>query len=158
MVIAFPVRRIFLLALALAAAPSLWAQREKLPEEDLAFVEKNWPDAQKTSTGIRYVIQTEGKGDSPVPGDMVSLIYAGRLLNGTVFDQDIDREHPFKFRVGREMVIVAWDQIIQQMKRGERRLVIVPPELGYGMRGSPPRIPRNATIVFLIELLDFKHE
>ncbi len=88
----------------------------------------------------------------------MAVIYAGRLLNGTVFDQNADRNHPFTFRVGRNMVIEGWDQILQQMKRGERRIVIIPAELAYGMRGSPPRIPANATLVFLIELIDFKHE
>lgn len=150
--------RICLLLLLVTTAPALRAQREKLPEADLEFVEKNFPDAKKTSNGIRYIIQTEGQGDPPQPGDLVSLMYAGRLLNGTVFDQSIDRSHPFTFRLGRNMVIVGWDEILQEMKRGERRLVIIPPELGYGARGSPPRIPRDATLVFLIELLDFKRE
>lgn len=158
MVIASRVSRIFLLALVAFAAPMLRAQREKIPEEDLEFVEKSWPDARKTNTGIRYVIQAEGKGEAPRPGDMVSVIYAARLLNGTLFDQNINREHPFTFRVGREMVIPGWDQIMQQMKLGERRLIIVPPELAYGMRGQPPRIPRNATLVFLIELIDIKRD
>ena len=150
--------RICLLFLLVFSAPLLRAQREKLPDDDLAFVEKNFPDAKKTSTGIRYIIQAEGKGDSPRPGDLVSLMYAGRLLNGTIFDQNISREHPFTFRLGRNQVIEGWDQVIQLMKRGERRVVIIPPELGYGMRGSPPRIPRDATLVFLIELIDFKRD
>jgi FKBP-type peptidyl-prolyl cis-trans isomerase len=150
--------RIFLLLLAVATAPALRAQREKLPEEDLAFVEKTWPSAKKTNTGIRYIIQAEGKGEVVHPGDMVSVLYAARLLNGTMFDQNINREHPFTFRVGREMVITGWDQIMEEMKVGERRLVIIPPELAYGMRGQPPRIPRNATLVFLIELIDVKRE
>lgn len=150
--------RFFLLVLLLLAGPALRAQREKIPEEDLEFVETNFPNAVKTSTGIRYIIQVEGQGDSPQPGDVVSLLYAGRLLNGTVFDQDINREHPFTFRVGRNQVIEGWDQIMPLMKRGERIVVIIPPELAYGMRGSPPRVPRNSTLVFLIELLDFKHE
>ena len=150
--------RICLLMLTVFAAPWLRAQREKLPPEDLEFVEKNFPDAQKTSTGIRYIMQAEGQGDTPQPGDIVRLIYAGRLLNGTIFEQNSNRDHPFTFRVGRNAVIQGWDEIVQQMKRGERRIVIIPPELAYGMRGSPPRIPANATLVFLIELIDFKHE
>ena len=158
MVTASRISRIFLLLVVSLAAPLLRAQREKLPEEDLEFVEKNFPNAQKTSTGIRYIIQAEGTGECARPGDIVTLIYAGRLLNGTMFDQNIDRQHPFSFRVGRDLVITGWDQIMQQMKKGERRLVIIPPELGYGMRGLPPHIPRNATLVFLVELLDIKRE
>ena len=158
MVMAARFSRILLFTVTAFLAPALHAQREKIPDEDLEFVEKNFPDAKKTSTGVRYVIQVEGKGEPARPGDQVMLLYAGRLLNGTMFDQDINREHPFTFRVGRGMVIAGWDQIMQDMKKGERRVVIIPPELAYGMRGQPPRIPRNATLVFLIELLDIKRE
>src|SRR3990172_2604075 len=91
--------------LALVAAPALRAQREKLPAEDLEFVEKNWPEAKKTTTGIRYIVMREGQGDMPKPGDRISVLYVGRLLNGTVFDQNQDRENPFTFRIRREMVI-----------------------------------------------------
>jgi FKBP-type peptidyl-prolyl cis-trans isomerase len=150
--------RLLLLVLVGAAAPALHAQREKLPPEDLELVEKNFPDAKKTVTGIRYIIEAEGTGEPARSGDVVSLIYAGRLLNGQVFDQNISRTHPFVFRVDRGMVIQGWDQIILQMKAGERRLVIIPSELAYGSRGSPPRIPRHATLVFLIEVLEIKRE
>jgi FKBP-type peptidyl-prolyl cis-trans isomerase len=150
--------RVFLLLLAGCAVPALHAQREKLPPDDVELVERTWPGAKKTSTGIRYVIQAEGKGDTPRPGDMVSIVYVGRLLDGSIVFHDLDREHPFSFRVGRELVVPGWDQTVLQMKRGERRLVVIPPELAYGMRGLAPRVPRNATLVFEIELLDFKHD
>lgn len=150
--------QLLVILLAVVVAPVLRAQREKLPPEDLVFVEKTWPDAKKTTTGIRYIILQAGHDDAPKPGDKVDVLYVGRLLNGPVFDQTADREHPFSFRVGRQMVIDGWDQILAQMKRGEKRLVIIPPELAYGTRGQPPKIPRNATLVFEIELLDFKHD
>jgi FKBP-type peptidyl-prolyl cis-trans isomerase len=159
----FPVKsglRLILLSsvLALAVSPALRAQREKLPPEDRDFVEKNWPEAKKTQTGIRYIVMTEGQGDTPKPGDRVSVLYVGRLLQGKVFDQTEDREHPFVFRIRRDMVIEGWDQILQLMKKGEKRLVIIPPELAYGTRGQPPKIPRNSTLVFEIELLEFKKD
>lgn len=144
--------------LLLCAAPALRAQREKLPPEDLEIVEKNWPQAKKTTTGIRYVILRAGEGDSPKPGDKVNVLYVGQLLNGKVFDESKDPAQPFTFRVRREAVIEGWDQILQLMKRGEKRLVIVPPELAYGTRGQPPKIGRNATLVFEIELLSFGKE
>ena len=159
----FPVKsplKIFLslLLIAFLAAPALRAQREKLPPEDLEFVEKTWPEAKKTNTGIRYLILQEGRDAQPKAGDKVQVLYVGRLLNGTVFDQTVDREHPFEFRVGRQMVIDGWDQVLPLMKRGEKRLVIIPPELAYGTRGEAPKIPRNATLVFEIELIDIKHD
>ena len=150
--------RWLLLVLVGAAAPALHAQREKLPPDDLEFVEKTWPDAKKTTTGIRYLIQQEGTGEPARSGYLVSLIYAGRLINGKVFDQVIDRKHPFTFRVGRGNVIEGWDQVMLMMKAGERRLVIIPSELAYGTRGAPPRIPRDATLVFLLELIEIKRE
>ena len=140
------------------AASALHAQREKLPPEDLEYVEKTWPSAKKTMTGIRYVIMKEGEGDTPKPGDKVNVLYTGRLLDGKVFDQATDPAQPFTFRVRREAVIEGWDQVLQLMKRGEKRLVIIPPELAYGTRGQPPKIGRNQTLVFEMELLSFGKE
>lgn len=143
---------ILLLSIGLAA-PFVHAQREKLPPEDLAFVEKTWPTAKKTSTGIRYIVMHEGQGELLKPGDKVDVLYVGRFLDGKIFDQALDPAHPFSFRVKRGDVIEGWDQILQFMKRGEKRLVIVPPELAYGTRGQPPVIGRDATLVFEMEVL-----
>ncbi|QYM78631.1 FKBP-type peptidyl-prolyl cis-trans isomerase [Horticoccus luteus] len=143
---------------ALLGLPMLRAQREKIPPDDLEIVEKNWPDAKKTVTGMRYEILEAGHGESPKPGAMVAVNYVGRLLDGKVFDEVSETQPPFKFRVGRDQVILGWDQILQLMKPGEKRLVIIPPELGYGSRGAPPRIPRNATLVFMIWLREVVNE
>jgi FKBP-type peptidyl-prolyl cis-trans isomerase len=144
----------FSLVLTLAA-PALRAQREKLPPADLDYVEKTWPEAKKTVTGIRYLLLKEGQGPMPKPGDKVNVLYVGKLLNGTVFDQATEPDKPFTFRVQRDMVIEGWDQVLQLMKAGEKRLVIIPPELAYGTRGQPPKIGRSASLVFEIELLSF---
>jgi FKBP-type peptidyl-prolyl cis-trans isomerase len=149
-------RPAFLTLLLLAASfavPASEAQRERLPYDDLLIVEKRWPNAQKTTTSIRYVIETPGQGQPPNPGDFVSVLYEGKLLNGTVFDRNQDRLHPFRFRVGRGIVIAGWDEILERMKAGERRLVVIPPELAYGVRGDAPTVPRDATLVFEVELL-----
>jgi FKBP-type peptidyl-prolyl cis-trans isomerase len=143
-----------LLCLCAATLPLLvQAQREKLPPEDLAVVEKTWPEAKRTSTGLRYQVLQAGNGPSPAKGDVVAVTYTGKLLNGTVFDQALDASKPFVFRVGRGQVIDAWEEGLQRMKVGERTLFIVPFELGYGTRGSPPKIPRRATLIFEVELL-----
>lgn len=144
--------------LASIASPALHAQREKLPPDDLEFVEKTWPEAKKTQTGIRYIILREGSGPTPVAGDKVNVLYVGRLLNGKVFDQATEADKPFTFRVRREAVIEGWDQVLQLMKKGEKRLVIIPPEMAYGTRGQPPKIGRNATLVFEMELLSFSKD
>lgn len=150
-----PVVKLISVLVALIVTSALHAQREKLPPEDLEYVEKTWPEAKKTMTGIRYVILKEGEGDTAKPGDKVNVLYIGRLLDGKIFDQATDPNQPFTFRVRREAVIEGWDQILQLMKRGEKRLVIIPPELAYGTRGQPPKIGRNQTLVFEMELLSF---
>jgi FKBP-type peptidyl-prolyl cis-trans isomerase len=142
---------------SLLAAPVVRAQREKLPPEDLEYVQKNFPEAKKTNTGIRYIIMREGQGPMPKPGEKVAVLYILRLLDGTLIDKGEDRDNPFTFRIRREEVIEAWDQVLQLMKVGERRLVIVPSELAYGTRGQPPKIPRNATLIFEIDLLEIRN-
>jgi FKBP-type peptidyl-prolyl cis-trans isomerase len=145
--------RLLLLAAGLALLPlALQAQREKLPPEDLAWVEQNFPNAKKSNTGIRYDILASGSGETAKPGDMVSVLYVGRLINGQTFDQVNDREKPFRFRLGRGHVIQGWDQILQLMRPGDKWVVIIPSELAYGSRGTS-RIPRDATLVFMMELL-----
>ncbi len=142
-----------LLAAGLGLLPlALQAQREKLPPDDLAWVEQNFPNAKKTNTGIRYDVLESGTGEKAKPGDMVSVLYVGRLLNGQTFDQVNDREKPFRFRLGRGHVIQGWDQVLQLMRPGDKWVVIIPSELAYGSRGTG-RIPRDATLVFMMELL-----
>jgi FKBP-type peptidyl-prolyl cis-trans isomerase len=137
---------------ALLAAPCLLnAQREKLPPDDYDFVMKTWPDAKESNTGIRYVIEKEGKGPLLQPGDLVQVNYVGKLLSGKIFDQT--RAEPFKFHVARGEVIEGWDQILQLMRPGDKWLIIVPPELAYGRRGYPPLIPGDATLWFDVEVI-----
>src|SRR5580704_5444137 len=94
--------RIVALVCALVSAPVLLhAQREKLPPDDLDYVESKWPNAKKSNTGIRYVVEKAGNGPLLVPGDLVMVTYTGMLLDGKVFDKAQDRLHPFTFRVDR---------------------------------------------------------
>jgi FKBP-type peptidyl-prolyl cis-trans isomerase len=143
--------------LAVIAAP-LHAQREKLPMEDVEYVEKKWPEAKRTYTGLRYIILKPGDttGARPVNGNEVSVLYKGMLLDGTVFDQSPDEKSPLKIRLGRGNLIEGWEQALQKMHKGEKWILIVPPEMAYGARGKPPTIKRNATLVFEMELVDFK--
>lgn len=139
---------------ALLLLPTLLqAQRERLPPEDLAVVEERWPEAERTSTGLRSVLLRPGDGERPERGDLVSVTYTGALLSGKVFDQRTDPDDPATFRLGRGVVIKGWEYGLQLMREGEKRLLIVPYELGYGTRGQPPSIPRFATLVFEVELL-----
>ncbi len=149
---------LLLLALLGPGTVPLYAQREKLPMEDLEFVEKKWPEAKRTFTGLRYIVLKPGENDGPMPekGMEVSVLYKGMLLDGTVFDQSPDADHPLKIRLGRGGLIEGWEQALQKMRKGEKWLLIVPPEMAYGARGKPPTIKRNATLVFEMELVEFK--
>jgi FKBP-type peptidyl-prolyl cis-trans isomerase len=148
---------VLLLAAAAFIAPSLRAQRERLSPDEIEYVEKTWPGTKKTNTGIRYLIKKAGQGESPRAGDHVDVVYVGSLLDGKVFDRREDPAHPLSFRVDRGEVIEGWDQVLKLMKPGERRLVIIPSELGYGSRGRAPTIPRDAVLVFEMELIGVKH-
>ncbi len=152
----------FLLSVMAAAvlAPPALAQRERLPPEDREVVEQRWPDARRTSTSLRYIIVKEGdkNGTTPEPGMRVKVLYKGKLLDGTVFDQALDPAQPFNPRVGRNELIQGWEQALRRMHKGEKWILIVPYELGYGTKGSPPKIPRRATLVFEMELVDFGRE
>lgn len=154
----FPTMRpLFCLCLILfAAAGPLQAQREKLPPEDLEIVEQRWPEAKKTYTGLRYIVLKEGDaaGPMPTPGMKVSVVYKGMLLDGKVFDENT-AENPLKVRLDRGDLIDGWEEALQKMHKGEKWLLIVPPELAYGAKGRPPSIKRYATLVFEMELLDF---
>jgi len=150
---------VFFILLAVGAVP-LRAQRERLSPEDLEVVEKRWPQAKRTYTTLRYIVLKEGdrKGGTPEAGMMVKTLYKGMLLNDTVFDSMLDPKNPLTTRVGRGNLIPGWDEALQKMHRGEKWLLIVPSELGYGVKGKPPTIPRNATLVFEIEMLDFSND
>jgi FKBP-type peptidyl-prolyl cis-trans isomerase len=150
-----PLLFLFLAFFALAAGP-LHAQREKLPPEDLEIVEQRWPEAKKTFTGLRYIVLNPGETGGPMPtrGMKVSVVYKGMLLDGKVFDQNT-ADNPLKIRLDRGDLIDGWEEALQKMHKGEKWLLIVPPELGYGAKGRPPEIKRYATLVFEMELLDF---
>jgi FKBP-type peptidyl-prolyl cis-trans isomerase len=155
-----PHRLCVVLGLAALLATPLSAQREKLPIADLEVIEKQWPKAKLTSTGLRYVVLKEGdrNSGSPKPGMMVATLYKGTLLAGKVFDQRMIPQAPLRIRLGRGNLIDGWEEALQKMHKGEQWLLIVPYELGYGTRGRSPDIPRQATLIFDITLIDFAAE
>ena len=106
-----------------------------------------------TASGLRYIDEVVGTGDSPKPGRNVTVHYTGTLENGTKFDSSVDKGQPYAFRIGTGAVIKGWDEGVMTMKVGGKRRLIVPANLGYGASGSPPKIPPNATLIFEVELL-----
>lgn len=86
-------------------------------------------------------------------GMMVSVHYQGRLEDGTVFDDSHKRGEPISFTLGKGQVIKGWEQGIEGMAVGEKRVLTIPPELGYGANGAGDVIPPNATLIFDVELM-----
>ena len=98
-----------------------------------------------------------GQGKEVTSGDTVKVHYVGTLTNGEKFDSSIDRGQPFEFTVGSGSVIEGWEKGILGMKVGGKRKLLIPPEIGYGQYGSPPKIPGNATLIFEIDLLEISN-
>src|SRR5574344_2691583 len=132
-------------------------QLKRIEEEERKIsedIDKRWPGAVKTPSGLRYVIIKEGQGTaSPKMGQTVTAHYKGTLMNGKMFDSSIVRNEPIRFKVGQ--MIEGWNEALLTMHKGEKRQLIIPPELGYGVQGYPGVIPPNSYLIFDIELLDF---
>ncbi|GAA6225486.1 peptidyl-prolyl cis-trans isomerase FKBP4-like [Lates japonicus] len=113
----------------------------------------------KKDGGVLKLVKREGTGtELPMTGDKVFVHYVGTLLDGTHFDSSRDRGEKFSFDLGKGQVIKAWDIGVATMKVGELCQLICKPEYAYGSAGSPPKIPPNATLVFEVELFDFRGE
>ncbi len=113
-------------------------------------------ELQATESGLEYTEEKVGEGDSPMEGEMVTVHYTGKLLDGKVFDSSLKRNEPFSFVIGVGQVIKGWDEGVIAMKPGGKRTLVIPPDLAYGSRGAGGVIPPNATLVFEVELLGIR--
>lgn len=123
--------------------------------EEVAEIESKFGKTEQSASGLRWIAKAPGKGILPQRGQTVSVHYTGRLLDGMVFDSSHQRGRPLEFIVGYGHVIKGWDEALLTMRKGEKRLLIVPYWLGYGESGRE-KIPARATLIFDVELLNIR--
>lgn len=134
-----------------AAAEAARLLREKEVQDFVAKVEKETgKKVEKTASGLMYVILKEGAGESPKATDKVEVHYTGWLLNGEKFDSSVDKGKPLVWPANG--FVKGWTEALVTMKVGEKRKLIIPPDLAYGEKGRPG-IPSNAYLHFELELL-----
>jgi FKBP-type peptidyl-prolyl cis-trans isomerase FkpA len=141
-------------ALALAVVALFFIVGNPFAAQSLLDQSSGLGTASSDATQVtQLVVQDEvvGTGDIAQVGKTITVNYTGKLQDGTVFDTSVGKT-PYSFVLGAGTVIPGWDQGLQGMKVGGKRLLIVPAALGYGASGYGP-IPPNATLIFEVELL-----
>ena len=122
-------------------------------EADLAEIRQKYPSVVEGPNGLRYIIQKAGNGTKPTVGKTVTVTYKGMLISGKVFDSS-DVGSPLEFQAGMGKLIPGWEQSVMDMSLGEKRLVVIPPELAYGDREvGNGLIPPNSFLIFEMELI-----
>ncbi|NJY63820.1 peptidylprolyl isomerase [Salinimicrobium sp. CDJ15-81-2] len=129
------------------------AAAKKQQEELLGELSQGF---EKTGSGLRYKMISEGNGKKAEKGKTVAVHYKGMLPDGTVFDSSYKRKEPIEFPLGKGHVIEGWDEGIQMLKEGDKARFVIPSNLGYGSRGAGGVIPPNATLIFDVELVQVK--
>lgn len=139
-----------------STGPDNTPRKYAMSEADKALVAQKFPTAVESPTGLLSIVTKPGTGTAkPRTGQVIIVNYSLRLLDGT-FCEASPLGEPIKFPIGVNRVIKGWDEALPEMTKGEKRTLIIPHYLAYGMTGSPPKIPPYATLVFDVELVDFK--
>lgn len=109
-----------------------------------------------TPSGLTYLITKKGTGAQLKAGDTVVMNYTGTLTDGNRFDSSFDRNQPFAFKLGAGQVIKGWDEGVAKLRVGDHAILVLPGNLAYGQRGVPNVIPPDATLIFIVEVVDVK--
>lgn len=112
--------------------------------------------AVTTPSGLTYLITKRGPGRQLKAGDTVILNYTGTLTDGVKFDSSHDAKQPLAFKLGAGQVIKGYDEGVAKLRVGDHAILVIPGKLAYGPRGIPNVIPPNATLIFIIEVVDVK--
>ena len=129
---------------------------EKNKKESAAFLAENKKKEGVTTlpSGLQYEVIRAGTGKKPSAADRVEVHYRGTLIDGTEFDSSYKRKQTASFQVGG--VIPGWTEALKLMPVGSKWKLFIPSGLGYGARGSPPKIGPNAALIFEVELISIK--
>ncbi|MEJ7810702.1 MAG: FKBP-type peptidyl-prolyl cis-trans isomerase [Gemmatimonadaceae bacterium] len=143
-----------------SAIPAAAPAREDLTAVDTALAPSlgvTLAGMTRSAGGVYVLDKVTGKGPVAELGKTVTVHYTGWLANGRAFDSSRDAGgKPISFPLGRAAVIKGWDEGIAGMRAGGRRLLVIPPALGYGAAGKPGTVPSRATLVFEVELRSVK--
>jgi FKBP-type peptidyl-prolyl cis-trans isomerase len=137
-----------------SAEPAAAAEEQTVTEENAVAGE-----VLEIAPGLSATIVKKGHGRVAVAGDYVEVHYTGWLFDaqaennrGSKFDSSVDRGEKFHFQLGAGQVIKGWDQGVAGMLIGEKRVLTLSPDMGYGSRGAGNVIPPDASLIFEVEL------
>lgn len=141
------------------SAMRLALENKGIPEisrEDTNLIFQQFGNPARLESGLLYVRRALGTGELPRRGQEMVVHYEGRLIDGRRFDSTYERNEPITFRLGAGEVIPGWEEAFSHMRKGDKRTLIIPFWLAYGVNGRPPTIPPRATLVFEVEVLDIR--
>ena len=127
------------------------------------YFAKNNIKPTKTASGLYYTITKPGAGENVKPGQMATMNYIGKTLEGKQFDANVDENFqaikdrtPFTFPVGAGQVIKGWDEGVQLLNKGSKAVLYIPSPLAYGAQSPSPDLAANSILVFNVEVTDIK--
>jgi len=158
-------------ALVEAATLEVAEEEKEKRQREVELIKRNWPDTEDGAAGLKYKILLEGKGKKCAPGDTLKVFYSGQILEGRAFASSADLGKPkadappevFEYEAGKSNLVPGIDAALPEMKKGEKRLLILPPGLAYKTNGFYAKevkgekrfvISPNTTLVYTIELVD----
>jgi peptidylprolyl isomerase len=128
------------------------ASRRRLAAQK-AEISQRWPGLEYGKDGLGVKVVKPGQGSKPQIGETVSILYKGMLSSGKVFDSSTAHGNtPIKFRIGAREVIAGFELSARDMRPGEKRLVVIPPDKAYGDSGAGDAIPPGSYLIFELEL------
>ena len=131
-------------------------KRRRTPRVPATAPAKTTGAAITTPSGLTYLITKKGTGRQPKNGETIVVHYTGMLTNGVKFDSSRDNGAPFEFRLGVGQVIKGWDEGFSNLKIGDHAILVIPANLAYGSKGAGAVIPPDATLIFIVEVVDVK--